>query len=76
MRVFREFGVLAAKFHNLLSYTLMAGMEYMILSVCLIGHGLAGFASPIGINRLLKSVVIIYGKDCLFLLPQLPGNRR
>ena len=54
----------------------MAGVEYIILSVCLIGHGLAGFASPIGINRLLKSVVIIYGKDCIFLLPQLPGNRR
>ena len=40
----------------------------MILSVCLIGQTLAVFAAPIGINRLLKSVVIIYGSDFLFII--------
>jgi hypothetical protein len=40
----------------------------MILSVCLVGQTLAAFAAPIGINRLLKSVIIIYGSDFLFIV--------
>ena len=44
----------------------MKGVEYMILAVCLIGQTFAVFAAPIGINRLLKSVVIIRGSDVLF----------
>jgi hypothetical protein len=40
----------------------------MILSVCLIGQTLAAFAAPIGINRLLKSVIIICGSDFLFII--------
>jgi hypothetical protein len=41
----------------------------VILSVCLIAQTLAAFAAPIGINRLLKSVIIIYGSDyCLSYL--------
>ena len=39
----------------------------MILSLCLIGQTVAVFAAPIGINRLLKSVVIICGSDFLFI---------
>ena len=46
----------------------MAGVEYMILSACLIGQTLAVFAAPIGINRLLKSVIIICGSDFLFII--------
>jgi hypothetical protein len=40
----------------------------MILSVCLIGQTTGSFAAPIGINRLLKSAVIIYANDCLFII--------
>jgi hypothetical protein len=58
--------VLAVKIHNRLSHTLMTGVEYMVLSVCLIGQTLAVFAAPIGINRILKSVIIICGSDFLF----------
>ena len=66
MRVFREFGCYKLKF--ITEYLiLMIGVEYMILSVCLIGQILAAFAGPIGINRLLKSVItIICGSDFLF----------
>ena len=40
----------------------------MILSVCLIGQVLAVFAAPIGINRLLKSVIMIRRSDFLFII--------
>ena len=60
--------MLAVKIHNRLSHTMMAGVEYMILAVCLIGQTLAEFAAPIGINRLLKSVIIICGSDFLFII--------
>ena len=46
----------------------MTGVEYMILSVCLVGQALAVFAAPIGINRLLKLVIIICGSDFLFII--------
>ena len=60
--------MLAVKIHDRLSYTLMAGVEYMILSVCLIGQTFAAFASPIGINRLLKSVFYNLWKRLLILI--------
>ena len=46
----------------------MTGVEYMILSACLIGQTFAVFAAPIGINRLLKSVVITCRNDFLFII--------
>ena len=46
----------------------MTGVEYTILAVCLLGQTLADFAAPIGINRLLKSVIIISGGDFLFII--------
>ena len=46
----------------------MAGVEYVILSLCLIGQTLAVFAAPIGINRLLKSAIIIFVQDFLFTI--------
>ena len=58
----------AVKVHNRLSHILMAGVEYMILSACLIGQTLAAFTSPIGINRLLKSVIIICKSNFLFII--------
>ena len=67
MRVFRKFGLLAVKIHNRLFYTLMTGVEYTILSVCLIAQTLAVFAAPVGINRLLQSVVIIFGSASIFI---------
>ena len=71
MRVFRKFGLLAVKIHNQISHILMTGVEYTILSVCLIGLSLAAFASPIGIYRLLKSVVRVCG--CDFLIHYFPS---
>ena len=67
---------MAVKIHDRLSHALMAGVEYIIITVSLIGDSLAVFVAPIGINRLLKSVIIIYGSDFLFIIFQSPGNRR
>ena len=60
--------LLAVKIHNRLSRTLMPGVEYMILSACLIVQNLAAFAAPISINRLLKSVIIFCGSDFLIII--------
>ena len=73
MRVFREF-VLAVKFHNRLSHTLMTGVDYIILSMCLIGQTFAVFAAPIGINRLLRSVIIICGSCLQFIIFSVTWN--
>ena len=40
----------------------------MIITVSLIGDSFAVFAAPIGINRLLKSVIIICGSEFLFFI--------
>ena len=69
MSFFRELlWALAVKFRNRFSLILMTGVEFMILTVCLIGQTLAVFAAPIGINRILKSVIIICGSDLLFII--------
>jgi hypothetical protein len=54
----------------------MAGVDYIVLSVSIIGLSLGSFAAPIGINRLLESVIVICGSVSYSSLSQLPGNRR
>ena len=46
----------------------MAGVDYIVISVCLIAQTLAGFAAPVGINRLLRSVIINVEKRFLFII--------
>ena len=46
----------------------MTGKEYMILSACLAGQTIANFAAPIGLNRLLKSVIMACANDWLLFI--------